>query len=301
MSDQEPVKEKKEKKEKTDPTKSEAEVEQTEWKYPEELEEEPSGGFFDRFRGRGKKKQQPPEVLVTTWQDTLKEKGYEQHAYGFPQVAIKKAQKSDDPLVPVYISNKPGHILIAPLDKELNSEEILVKEEKITNLVTPSILQIDRDVFLGLSPIAKKLIPKFITLRGYEIYHGEPFTRDSFTTEIVNHRKKYEWLVEREILEPTTDPQSHTGYKVTEKYQEFILKRHGEPIRILYDVSDIDYMRAQQGAMVENDTLVHFAAAMKKDPDEANKKMLLWVVLGSFITIIVIVLVMLQSFTGNIY
>jgi len=241
-----------------------------------------------------------PQEVIQEWHEILQKRGLDIHRFQHPTVDPKKTKKTEDPIQSVLLLHKPGTVLLTPVDKELNSEEIEVKKQKITNLVTPAIVQIDRNCFKKLG-LKKYFLPKFITLRGHTQFFGEPFTRDNFTTSIVNHELKYRWLVEREVLEEDLTGESPTGFIATEKYQNFILKKTGEPLRELYDVSDIDYMRAQQGAMVENDTLVDFAVAMKKDPDEALKKQMVWIVLMSFVFSMVVTILMLQAFTGNLW
>lgn len=219
----------------------------------------------------------------------------------FPTVDPKIARRYPDPLLPVLMQHKAGSTLITPIDEELNAEELMWKNQKLVNLVTPAILQIDRKIF-RLPRWKQFLIPKHITLRSHTNFFGEPFMRDNFTTAIVNKKAKYEFLLEKDILRKATeDEDSHTGYIVTETYRERVLKATGEELRDIFDVSDNEYMRAQQGAMNENDTFVDFAMALRQDPEGKLQKSIMWIVIGAFISIIIIVLIMMQSFTGGIY
>ncbi|MHA2119598.1 MAG: hypothetical protein ACW990_00190 [Promethearchaeota archaeon] len=219
----------------------------------------------------------------------------------FPTIDPKIARRYPDPLLPVLMQHKAGSILITPIEEELNAEELMYQGDKLVNLVTPAILQIDRKIF-RLPRWKQFLIPKHITLRGHTNYFGEPFMRDNFTTAIVNQKAKYEFLVEREILriaEP--EENSPTGYIATDTYENRVLKETGEPLRNIYDVSDSEYMRAQQGAMNENDTFVDFAMALRQDPEGKLQKSIMWIVIGAFSSFIILTLLMLQSFTGGLY
>lgn len=219
----------------------------------------------------------------------------------YPTVDPKIARRYSDPLFSVLIQHKTGSILITPVDEELNAEELLYRGDKLVNLVTPAILQIDRKIF-RLGRLKSWLLPKHITLRGHTNYFGEPFMRDNFSTHIVNNVTKYEFLLEREILrQATPEEESPTGYIATDTYQNRVLKETGEPLRNIHDVSDNEYMRAQQGAMNENDTLVDFAAALRQDPEGKLQKSIMWIVLGAFASFIILTLLMLQSFTGGLY
>ena len=219
----------------------------------------------------------------------------------YPTVDPKIARRYADPLHPVIMQHKAGSILITPIQEELNSEELLYQNQKLVNLVTPAILQIDRKIF-RIGRLKSFLIPKHVTLRVHTNFFGEPFMRDNYTTHIVNHKTKYQFLLEREILrEASPEEESPTGYIATDTYQNRVLKETGEPLRNIYDVSDNEYMRAQQGAMNENDTFVDFASALRQDPEGKLQKSIMWIVLGAFVSIIMIVIVMLQSFTGGLY
>ncbi|MHA2097605.1 MAG: hypothetical protein ACW99A_02885 [Candidatus Kariarchaeaceae archaeon] len=221
----------------------------------------------------------------------------------FPTVDPKIARRYPDPLYPVMIQHKAGSTLITPVEEEVNAEEVKHKGKKLVNLVTPSILQIDRKIF-RLGYFRSLLLPKHITLRAHTNYFGEPFMRDNWRGEIVNHEAKIQFLVENEILrkiDEESGEESPTGYIVTDTYQDRVLKLTGEPLRNLYDVSDSEYMRAQQGAMSENDTFVEFAMALRQDPEGKLQKSIVWIVVAAFIAMIIVVISMLQAFTGGIY
>jgi len=56
-------------------------------------------------------------------------------------------------------------------------------------------------------------LPKFIHLRVFKMYMGEPFVRNFFTNDIVNKKEKWELLVEQNIAERyDMDEQQDTGY-----------------------------------------------------------------------------------------
>lgn len=151
-------------------------------------------------------------------------------------------------------------------------------KESVYTGVIPQVVEISSNIIP--SKLARIFLPKKFRARIHYRLYDQPFTRDLYTGGILDPEKKAKVLKERGLMDGD-------GFLLQENGDRFVVDK----CYIKVDVSDIDYIKSEFHAYEQSKTSVKIADGMSKTGKSVDG-MWLWIMLGAFACIALVVFMM---------
>lgn len=194
---------------------------------------------------------------------------------------------SESKVIAALLESRPGFSTLKKTE-EIGAEQLAIpdkKDDKIYVGKIPHVVEVKADI-LPLPSIFRWIwMRRKFRIRIHHRLFDEPFTRDLYTGEILNPKKKKAVLIERGFQDAQGFLLDSTGNRVV------LLDDKDVHVFVKVDVSDIDFIKAEYKALLDSKLVEKAAEGMAKTGASLERNF--WIILAiSLITNVVLVFLM---------
>lgn len=187
--------------------------------------------------------------------------------------SFKRFPKESE-VIAAILETYPGYSTLQKT-KEMGAESLLIpgtKDETVYIGKIPHVVEVKGDI-LPLPKIFKWMwLRRKFRIRIHHRLFDEPFTRDFYSGEILDQRKKKAVLIERGF-------QDQQGFLLDKEGNRADLSENiDEKVFVKVDVSDIDFIKAETKAVLDSKLVEKAADGMSKTGASLERNF--WIILG---------------------